>query len=72
MNDATEFGIIAAFAAFALSGLAAWITHMIWAISTLASDFGATAGQIAFGAIGTFVPPVGAIHGFMIWFGAGI
>lgn len=54
-----------------LSCLVAWITHVVWIIGTLASDAGATVGQIALGGIGAFMPPVGVIHGFMVWFGAG-
>lgn len=49
----------------------AWITHIGWVITKLAGDAGVTAGQIALGIIGTLMPPVGIIHGFMIWFGAG-
>lgn len=49
----------------------AWATHVVWIISTLASDVGATFGQIALGVIGAFMPPVGVIHGVMVWFGAG-
>lgn len=50
---------------------AAWVTHAIWIISKLASDAGATAGQIILGIAGTVVPPFGVIHGIMIWFGVG-
>lgn len=49
----------------------AWVTHVIWVIGKLASDAGATAGQIVLGAVGAFMPPVGVVHGFMIWFGVG-
>jgi len=50
----------------------AWVTHIIWVISALASDAGATGGQITLGIIGAFMPPVGVIHGAMIWFGVGL
>lgn len=48
--------------------LAAYITHIIWAISTLSSDVAASLGQIVLAAIGLF-PPIGIIHGFYLWFG---
>lgn len=57
--------------ALALTALAAWATHIVWIISTLADDAGATFGQIALGAIGAFMPPVGMVHGLMVWFGVG-
>lgn len=53
------------------ASMAAWITHVAWIITALAAPAGATWGQIALGAIGAFMPPVGVIHGFMIWFGYG-
>lgn len=54
-----------------LACIGAWATHIIWVIGKLASDAGATAGQIVLGAVGAFMPPVGVIHGFMIWLGVG-
>lgn len=56
--------------ALGLACLAAWITHIVWVIATLSSEAW-TWGQIAIGAFGAFMPPVGVIHGFMIWFGFG-
>jgi hypothetical protein len=47
---------------------AAWVTHVIWIIGTLASDVGSTGGQIALGFLGTVFPPIGAIHGLILWF----
>lgn len=57
--------IIASFTAFV-----AWATHVVWIITALISDAW-TWGQVAIGVIGAFMPPVGVIHGFMIWFGVG-
>lgn len=54
-----------------VSSIAAWVTHVIWIIGALASDAGATGGQMMLGAVGAFMPPVGVIHGFMIWLGGG-
>lgn len=56
---------------FGITSFAAWVTHIVWVIGKLAGDTGATMGQMALGAIGAFMPPVGAIHGVMIWFGSG-
>lgn len=61
------FGLAAAGIAFAVACCAAWITHVVWIVTILAGNAGATAGQIALGAIGAFFPPVGVIHGFLLW-----
>jgi hypothetical protein len=55
----------------AVACVAAWITHVVWIIKALASAAGATVGQMVLGALGAFMPPIGVIHGFMIWFGVG-
>lgn len=57
---------------FVVACIAAWVTHLIWVIGALASDAGATIGQMVLGGIGAFMPPVGVVHGFMIWFGVGL
>lgn len=58
--------------AIVIACAAAWITHIVWVISALASDAGATVGQMVLGGVGAFMPPVGVIHGIMIWMGAGL
>lgn len=60
------------FIGFWIMCLASWVTHIIWIIGKLSSDVGATTGQMVLGGIGAFMPPVGMIHGVMIWFGAGM
>lgn len=75
MARSSDGGIIAGlFMVIAgLTRMAAWVTHVIWIIMTLASATSpATIVQMVLGAIGVFMPPVGVIHGFMIWFGAGL
>lgn len=67
----THGGSFAILLALAVTMLAAWITHIVWIIGKLASVTGPTVGQIALGAIGAFMPPVGMVHGIMIWFGVG-
>lgn len=54
--------------AFFLTGIAAWLTHAVWIVRVLASDAGATVGQMVLGVLGVVVPPVGVIHGLVIWF----
>lgn len=63
--------VIYAEIAFFIACIGAWVRHVVWVIQTLASDKGATFGQMALGAIGAFMPPVGVVHGFMIWCGVG-
>jgi hypothetical protein len=60
------FGLITI--AVVVTSLAAWLTHVVWIIQTLASPVGATAGQIVLGLLGIFIPPIGALHGLIIWF----
>lgn len=59
-------------AALALILPAAWATHLVWVIISFASEAGVTAGQIVLGFVGAFMPPVGVVHGLMIWFGLGM
>lgn len=60
-------GIIA-YAGIVVACLAAWATHVVWIVKALASASGATGGQMVLGALGAFMPPVGVVHGFIIWF----
>lgn len=61
------------FSVIALLGItsaAAWLTHVIVAISALT---GAGAISVGYGillAVGCVIPPVGVIHGVGVWFGA--
>ncbi len=55
-GDKLAFGGFGFMVALAITALAAWVTHVIWIISTLASDVGATVGQMVLGAIGAFMP----------------
>ena len=68
-SDMSSGGVITALSLVATC-IAAWATHIIWIIASLSSDAW-TWGHIALGAFGAFMPPVGVVHGFMIWFGAG-
>lgn len=57
--------------ALAATAFLAWATHVIWIIRVLASSSGATVGQMVLGGLGAFMPPIGVIHGIMIWLGVG-
>lgn len=52
----------------ALVSIAAWVTHVAWIITKLSSDQGATVSQMVLGGLGAFMPPVGVIHGCILWF----
>ena len=51
-----------------LSILAAYITHLIWSLGGLFTGGLDTASSIATAVLGTFIPPVGVLHGFYLWF----
>lgn len=70
-EGAGVFGLVSIPILLAIACFAAWATHIVWIIKVLASNAGATAGQMVLGALGAFMPPVGMIHGVMIWFGVG-
>lgn len=50
------------------TGIAAWLRHLMWTVTLLASGHDIAIGQVALGIIGALVPPVGMIHGFVLWF----
>lgn len=71
-GDALGLGLVLAFIGSIAACIGAWVTHLVWVIGKLAGDGGVTLGQVILGILGLFVPPVGVIHGIMIWFGAGL
>lgn len=68
----TSIGLVIFGVALMFGAAAAWVTHIIWVIGKLAGNAGITGGQVILGLLGSFVPPVGVIHGVMIWFGHGM
>lgn len=54
-------------AAGLLTVVAGWITHIFW-IFKLASSAAVTGGQVALMILGVLAPPIGALHGFWLWF----
>lgn len=71
-GDAAAGVIIIAMVSFIFALIGAWVTHVVCVIGKLAGDAGVTMGQAILGVLGLFVPPIGVIHGIMIWFGAGV
>ncbi len=51
-------------------GIPAWITHVAWSLRLLMSDATAPVGKYVLAGIGAFMPPIGAVHGVLLWFGA--
>lgn len=70
--DSFADGLIWCIVAAAVASLPfAWITHVVWIVRTLARSDGAAASQMVLGILGVLMPPVGILHGYMIWLGAG-
>lgn len=56
------------FVLFMLSAIPAFVTRIVWTVSTLMSNDPVNAGQIALAILGILAPPVGVVHGWVIWF----
>ena len=54
----------------AFTGFFAWITHIVVCIQALAGSKAMSAAILL--GIGIFVPPIGVIHGIMVWLGSGL
>lgn len=71
----TSLGLVGilAFVAFVIANVAALFTHMFYSFFALIEP-GADNVLQALGVliVGTVIPFLGAIHGWMIWFGAGL
>lgn len=49
--------------------LGAWITHVVWAVKLMMSSTAIiTGGKMALIILGILVPPVGMVHGWILWF----
>lgn len=57
-----------AFALFVFTAIGAYVTHLIWAFKVLTSEASAPVNQVVLSVFGTVLPPLGAIHGFTLWF----
>lgn len=49
-------------------GIAAYITHLWWTVSMLFGDTDMAIKDLALALLGAFFPPIGVIHGVIIWF----
>lgn len=59
-----------AFGAYAVI-VAGYLTHVAWAINLIVTKSSVSVGLGIIAGAGTFVPPVGFMHGIMLWFGMG-
>lgn len=53
---------------FVLTGFAAWVTHIVWVLGKITGSAAVTGGEMGIAVLGAFVPPIGAIHGVILWF----
>lgn len=69
MSEDTPYLIlIGALVTFVVASAAAWATHVVWVIGKITSGDPVTGGEMALGVLGAFMPPIGVIHGVIIWF----
>ena len=54
---------------FGLAAIAGYLTHVVWTIHKLSGDVGITLGQTVLGVLGTLAPPLGVLHGWLMWLG---
>jgi len=60
------FGL--AFIVAIIACIPAYITHLWWSLSGLFSGSMDQVNEYIIAVVGIFMPPVGAIHGFWLWF----
>lgn len=65
--DAEDF-FIWVFFALMLSLPAAFVTHLVWTIKLLMGGAALAGGQVALMLIGIVLPPIGILHGYVLWF----
>jgi hypothetical protein len=51
-----------------LVSAAAYIRHLAWSIGLLMSDGNIAVQKLVLAGIGVLAPPIGVIHGFILWF----
>ena len=52
----------------ALSCIPAYFTHLYWTVTTLLGDGDMQIKDLALAIVGIIFPPIGVVHGFIIWF----
>jgi hypothetical protein len=55
-----------------LLSIAGMITHVIYMVDLIVDGIGNQTNEILFLVAGVLIPPIGIIHGWMIWFGNGL
>lgn len=68
MTYVTVFILVVAAFATAIAAVAAWVTHVIWWVNLVIANELDTLGEAVLAIIGTIAPPIGVIHGLIIWF----
>lgn len=64
------FGVLAIIT-IALSTIPAWLTHVVGTLIAIADGKGNALAEVGVLLVGALIPPVGVIHGWMMWFGVG-
>lgn len=59
---------IIVFFLIALTSIAGWATNLGWLITTAVSGVEEFTVQITISVLGVIFPPLGAIHGIVLWF----
>ena len=68
MIEKFGFGLMATLIVALISAIPAWITHVIVAINAFATGVDVPLGYGILLAFEIWVPPIGVIHGWGIWF----
>ena len=51
-----------------LSTIPAYLTHLFWSLHGLFSGTFTETAQYVVACLGAFLPPVGVLHGYYLWF----
>ena len=54
---------------FIIGTVGAYIRHLAWTITLLLSDGNIAVQKLVLAGLGVVFPPVGMIHGWMLWLG---
>lgn len=66
--DVKEFFMIVGLIALICAPFLAYVTHIIWWINLCMTEKMDTFGEAFLALVGTVFPPIGMIHGFILWF----
>jgi hypothetical protein len=67
-NCNTKDFVIAGFILLALPTIPAYITHLLWSLSGLSDGTLDQVNEYLIAGFGIFMPPIGVIHGYYLWF----